>query len=122
MDLVAELTELVADEARVTASEAVLEQHGQDLSYHPPQLPDVVVFAATTAEVSAVLTFANGHGVPVVPFGAGSSLEGHVIPIRGGISLDLTLLDRIVELSPADLTATVQAGVMRSTLNAAAGE
>jgi D-lactate dehydrogenase (cytochrome) len=122
MDLVAELTELVADEARVTASEAVLEQHGKDLSYHPPQLPDVVVFAASTAEVSAVLAFANGHGVPVVPFGAGSSLEGHVIPIRGGISLDLTLLDRIVELSPADLTATVQAGVMRSTLNAAAGE
>src|SRR5438132_759614 len=87
MDLVAELTELVADEARVTASEAVLEQHGQDLSYHPPQLPDVVVFAASTAEVSAVLAFANGHGVPVVPFGAGSSLGGHARKSSAGYDL-----------------------------------
>jgi D-lactate dehydrogenase (cytochrome) len=121
MDLVGELRMVIADEARVTTSESVLEQHGRDLSYHPPHLPDAVVFATSTEEVSAVIRFANERAVPLVAFGAGSSLEGHVIPVGGGISLDLTPMNRIVELSAPDLTATVQAGVMRSALNEAAG-
>jgi D-lactate dehydrogenase (cytochrome) len=116
-DLVAGLRALVAEEARVSTSPSVLDHHGRDLSYHPPSLPDVVVFPVSTEEVSAVLRFANEHGVPVVPFGAGSSVEGHVIPVRGGISLDLTRMDRILAVYPEDFTAVVQPGVMRNALN-----
>ncbi|HEY2541953.1 MAG TPA: FAD-linked oxidase C-terminal domain-containing protein [Gaiellaceae bacterium] len=105
----------------VSTAESVLDQHGADLSYHEPHRPDVVVFAETTEEVSAVLAYANAAGVPVVPFGAGTSLEGHVIPLHGGISLDLTRMNAIVAMRPADLTATVQAGVTRLQLEAAAG-
>lgn len=117
MDLVAALHEIVGDEARVSTSPSVLEQHGGDLSYHAPRLPDVVVFPASTEEVGAVLRFANGHRVPVTAFGAGSSLEGHVIPVRGGISLDLMRMDRILDFRPADFTVVVQPGVMRGKLN-----
>jgi D-lactate dehydrogenase (cytochrome) len=117
----ADLLRLVPDESRVSEVGSVLEQHGADLSYHEPHLPDVVVYPESTAEVSAVLAYANGAGVPVVPFGAGTSLEGHVIPLHGGISLDLTRMNRVVAVRPDDLTATVQAGVTRSQLEAVAG-
>jgi D-lactate dehydrogenase (cytochrome) len=69
-----------------------------------------------------VLALADGLGIPVTPFGAGSSLEGHVIPVHGGISLDLSRMNRVLDLSPADLTATVQPGVTRSALERAAAE
>jgi D-lactate dehydrogenase (cytochrome) len=121
-DLPAALVELLGDERRVSTSASVLEQHGQDLSYHGHRAPDVVVFPETTKEVAGVLAWANGERVPVVPFGAGTSLEGHVIPVQGGISLDLTRMDRVLEIASADLTARVQAGVMREALNRAAGE
>jgi len=117
----AELLQLVPDESRVSTSESVLQQHGEDLSYHPPHEPDVVVFAETTEEVADVLRFANERGIAVTPFGAGTSLEGNAIPLRGGISLDLTRMTRILEVRPDDLQADVQAGVPRSALNAAAG-
>ena len=120
-DLRAGLLRLVPDESRVSQVESVLDQHAGDLSYHEPHRPDVVVFAESTDEVSDVLAYANDAGVAVVPFGAGTSLEGHVIPLRGGISLDLTRMNRIVAIRPDDLTATVQAGVTRSQLEAAAG-
>jgi D-lactate dehydrogenase (cytochrome) len=122
MDLRTELLRAIPDEARVSTSSSVLEEHGCDFSQHPPKPPDVVVFPESTAEVAAALAFANERGVPVTPFGAGSSLEGHVIPIHGGISLDLTRMDRVLDLRPADLSATVQPGVMRSALARAAGE
>ena len=99
----------------------MLDQHAGDLSYHQPHRPDVVVFPESTEEVAAVLAYADGTGVPVVPFGAGTSLEGHVIPLHGGISLDLTRMSGVVALRPDDLTATVQPGVTRSQLEAAAG-
>jgi D-lactate dehydrogenase (cytochrome) len=120
-DLRAGLLRLVPDESRVSEVESVLDQHGADLSYHEPHRPDVVVFAESTEEVSAVLAFASEAGVALVPFGAGTSLEGHVIPLHGGISLDLTRMNRIVALRPDDLTATAEAGVTRSQLEAAAG-
>jgi D-lactate dehydrogenase (cytochrome) len=116
-----DLLHLVPDEARVSEVESVLDEHAADLSYHEPHRPDVVVFAETTAEVSAVLAYANAEGVPVVPFGAGTSLEGHVIPLHGGISLDLTRMNAIIAVRPEDLNATVQAGVTRSQLEAATG-
>jgi len=120
-DLRAELLRLVPDEKRVSVVESILDQHAGDLSYHEPHRPDVVVFAETADEVSAVLAYANASGIPVVAFGAGTSLEGHVIPLHGGISLDLTRMNAVVAVRPQDLTATVQAGVTRSQLEAAAG-
>jgi D-lactate dehydrogenase (cytochrome) len=117
----ADLLDLVGDERRVGDGDSVLDQHAADLSYHPPHRPDVVVFPESTAEVSSVLAYASRAGVPVVPFGAGTSLEGHVIPLEGGISLDLTRMNTIVALRPDDLTVTVQPGVTRSQLEAAAG-
>ena len=105
----------------VNDGESALDQHGADLSYHPAARPDVVVYPESTEEVAAVLAYAHDARVPVVPFGAGTSLEGHVIPLSGGISLDLSRLNRIVAVRPEDLTATVQAGVTRLQLEAALG-
>ena len=96
--------------------------HARNLSFHAPHRPDLVVYPGSTDEVALVLAIANEHRIPVTPFGVGTSLEGHVIPVRGGISLDLSRLDRILEISPENLTATVQAGVTRLTLERAAGE
>jgi D-lactate dehydrogenase (cytochrome) len=121
LDLREELLRIVPDERRVSTSESVLAQHGDDLSYHPRRDPDVVVFAESTAEVSSVLAFANERRVPVTPFGAGTSLEGHVIPQAGGISLDLSRMDAVLEVRADDMHAVVQAGVPRSKLNEAAG-
>jgi D-lactate dehydrogenase (cytochrome) len=117
VSLLADLGSLVA----VNAGDSALEQHGADLSYHPPARPDVVVYPESTAEVAAVLEYADRERIPVVPFGAGTSLEGHVIPLSGGISLDLNRLNAIVAVRPEDLTATVQAGVTRLQLEAALG-
>jgi D-lactate dehydrogenase (cytochrome) len=102
---------------QVTVVESELQRHGTDESSHPPVLPDAVVMARSTEDVVTVLKLANEHRVPVVPFGVGSSLEGHVLPVLGGISLDLSGMDRILEVRPDDLVAVVQAGVCRVPLN-----
>jgi D-lactate dehydrogenase (cytochrome) len=120
-DLRAQLLRLVPDERRVSDGESALEQHAADLSYHAPHRPDVVVWPKSTEEVASVLEFADAEGVPVVPFGAGTSLEGHVIPLHGGISLDLTRMNEIVAVRAGDLSATVRSGATRSQLEAAAG-
>ena len=96
--------------------------HGVDLTFHEPRRPDLVVYPATTDQVAQVLAIANERRVPVTPFGVGTSLEGHVIPVHGGISLDLSRLDRILEISPGNLTATVQAGVTRMALEHATAQ
>ena len=116
------LVSALGDERRVTAGESELDLHGADLTYHAPRRPDLVVYAETAAEVAAVLRLANERRVPVVPFGAGTSLEGHVIPVRGGISLDLTRMNRVRSIQPADLVAVAEAGVTRGALNAAAAD
>ena len=117
-----DLLRLIPDEARVSSGESILDLHGADFSLHPPHRPDAVVFPESREEVSRVLAFADERGIPVVPFGAGSSLEGHVIPVRGGISLDLTRMNRVLAISTGDLTASVEAGVTRSQLNREAGQ
>ncbi|MFN6955740.1 MAG: FAD-binding oxidoreductase, partial [Acetobacteraceae bacterium] len=103
---------------RLSTAEALREQHsrGEDLS--KPVLPDAVAFALTTEEVSRLLAICNAHGVPVVAFGAGTSLEGHVTPWRGGISLDLSRMDRVLEVNEADMDCLVEPGVTRQALNA----
>jgi D-lactate dehydrogenase (cytochrome) len=113
---------VIADERRVLDGDSVLDQHGRDLSQHEPRRPDVVVFPESTDEVARVLGFASAESVPVVPFGAGTSLEGHVIPVAGGICLSLARMDAVLALRADELNATVQPGLTRLALNAAAGE
>ena len=122
MELLAELGDIVPRD-RVTAGREELERHGGGFfTYHARRLPDAVVFPQSTDEVAQVLRFADERGVPVVPFGQGSSLEGHTIPARGGISLDLGQMDKILEIRPKDFLARVQPGVTHGKLNAALKE
>ena len=102
---------------RISINESVLDLHGRDESAFLPVKPSAVVTVQSTEEVSEVLKYCNKHDIPVVAFGAGTSLEGHVLPIFGGISLDLSTMDKILEISPDDLTVRVQAGVKRMALN-----
>ena len=104
---------------RCTTNPTQLEHHGHGESWHAPGAPDVVVFPLSTDEVSAVVRAAARHGAPVVPFGAGSSLEGHVNPVHGGVSLDLSRMNRVLRVSAEDLDATVEAGVTHRQLNKA---
>ncbi|WP_370674664.1 FAD-binding oxidoreductase [Pleomorphomonas sp. PLEO] len=103
--------------ARARDSEAVRGHHGSDESHHPASLPDVVVEPETTEEVAEVVRIAGRYKIPLVPFGAGSGLEGAAIPVHGGISLDTLRLNRILEIREADMIARVEAGVRRQTLN-----
>ena len=114
--LITELTKLLS-EKQVTENPTVLEQHSRDESYHTPHLPDVVVFPKNTQEVSKVMRFAYENGIPITPFGLGSSLEGHVIPYKGGISLDFQLMNKVIEVRPDDFLVRVQPGVTRKQLN-----
>jgi D-lactate dehydrogenase (cytochrome) len=102
----------------VSTAEAVRAQHAIGESYHRAGLPEVVVFPRSTAEVVAVVDVCRAHSTPLVAFGAGTSLEGHVVPLHGGVCLDTTRLDRISRLSVEDLDVTVEAGVTRTQLDA----
>ena len=102
---------------RCSSALAVREQHGRDESPFDVPPPDAVVFCESTDDVAAVVTLAQQHGVPVIPFGVGSSLEGHLLAVNGGISIDLTRMNRVLHVHAEDLTVTVQAGVTRSQLN-----
>jgi len=104
---------------RCSVATAVCEQHGRDESPYPTTPPDVVVFCESTEDVAAVLRLADRHEVPVIPYGVGSSLEGHLLAVQGGVSVDLSRMTAIVQLNPEDLTVTVQAGVTREQLNQA---
>jgi len=103
---------------RCSTALAVREQHGRDESPFDVAPPDCVVFAESAEDVAFVLAIANQHAVPVIPFGAGSSLEGQLLAVQGGISLDVTRMNRILRVDAEDLTVTVQPGVTRHQLNA----
>lgn len=102
---------------QVSTNETVLDQHGRDESAIPPVRPSAVVMPHSTEEVSKVLAYCNQERIPVVAFGAGSSLEGHVLPLFGGISMDLTEMNKVIEIRPDDLLVRVQPGVHRMALN-----
>ncbi len=92
-------------------------RHGTDESWHTPAAPDAVVYPQSTEQAAEVVRACARHGVPIIPFGAGTSLEGHVAALRGGVSVDMTRMDRILELTVPDLDVTVQAGVTRRALD-----
>ena len=102
---------------RLSTNHSIRENHGKDESYHTPQLPDAVVMVHSTEEVSKIVELCAMHKCPVIPFGAGTSLEGQVIPVDGGISLDFTEMNQVLRLSEDDLDASVQAGVTRRQLD-----
>ncbi len=102
---------------RYTTGESACLQHGRDESVHRPAPPDAVVMAESTEEVAAVVRLCAEHGVPVIPYGVGSSVEGHVLAPNGGVSLDLSLMNQILVIHAEDGDATVQAGVTRKQLN-----
>src|SRR5690349_9462639 len=102
---------------RCSTALAVREQHGRDESPIDAPPPEAVVFCESTDDVAAVVKRADQHAVPVIPFGVGSSLEGHLLAVQGGVSIDLSRMNRILSVHPEDLTVTVQAGVTRNQLN-----
>ena len=105
--------------AQVNDSAAVREHHSRGESYHPPAAPDAVCLPRTTDEVVEIVRTSRRFSVPLIPFGAGTSLEGHVHAVRGGISVDLREMNRILRISAEDLDCTVEAGVTRLQLGKA---
>ena len=102
---------------RCSTAAAVCAQHGRDESTYPVTPPDAVVFCESTEDVAAVVALAAEHGVPVIPYGTGSSLEGHLLAVQGGISVDVSRMAAVLQINAEDLTVTVQAGVTREQLN-----
>jgi D-lactate dehydrogenase (cytochrome) len=102
---------------RLATGAALREQHSHGQDSHPPALPDAVAFVESTEEVRRLLALCNDHRVPVTAWGAGTSLEGHVTPVRGGVSLDLGRMTAILDVHAADMDCRVQAGVTRQQLD-----
>lgn len=109
-------------DTRASDAQIVREHHSHGESYHEPRLPDIVCFPKTTAEVSEILKISAATGLAVIPFGAGSSLEGQVNAIHGGITIDLREMNKILKTNVEDLDASVEAGVSRLELNKALRE
>lgn len=103
---------------RFSQSGAERELHGQSETFHRAPPPDAVAWPVSTEEVAAILRICNAHEVPVIGWGAGTSLEGHALAVRGGLVLDMTRMDRLIEVRAADMQATVQPGLTREALNA----
>jgi D-lactate dehydrogenase (cytochrome) len=113
--LLAELKAVFLD--RLSTSMAMREHHGRDESSYDPMLPDAVVFAHTSEEVAAAVRLCNQYRFPIIAYGTGTSLEGHILALQGGLSIDLSQMNQVVAVNPEDLTVTVQAGVTRKQLN-----
>jgi len=107
---------------RLSTAADVRERHGRDVSHHPPAPPDAVAFPETTEEVQAILRICARHATPVVPYGAGTSLEGQVTAPHGGLCIDLGRMRRILALHEQDMDAVVQPGTTRAQLDARARE
>jgi D-lactate dehydrogenase (cytochrome) len=114
-ELIAVLRQRLGD--RLSTSAAICAQHGKDESYHQPHSPDAVAFVHSTEEVADIVGLCARYNTPVVPFGTGTSLEGHVAALKGGICIDLSQMNHILRVGAEDLDATVEAGVTRKQLN-----
>ena len=112
---IAELSATLGD--RLTVNETVRLSHGRGEAFHTEMVPDAVVFPLSSDEIANVVVICARHGVPIIPFGAGTSLEGNVTAPYGGISLDMSRMDVVVEVNASDLDCSVQPGVTREQLN-----
>lgn len=112
---VSALRDLLGD--RLSTGPSILDQHSQDEAYTTPARPDAVAFPETTQEVSAILRICSQHSCPVIPYGIGSSLEGHIVPVQGGITIDTSRMNKVLEVHESDLDAVVEPGVTRVQLN-----
>ena len=113
---IASLHQLLGD--RLSTAASVREQHGKDASYRPPSAPpDAVAFAQSTEEVSEIVKICARHKVPIIPFGVGTSLEAHVAALHGGVCIDLSQMNHILQVNADDLDVTVEAGVTHRQLN-----
>jgi D-lactate dehydrogenase (cytochrome) len=113
--VLAELQALLGE--RVTVSAGISEHHGKDESYFPYAPPDAVVFPESTEEVRDIVNICRRHRVPMIPYGVGTSLEGHILAIRGGVCIDMGRMNQVLAVHEEDLDAVVQAGVTRKQLN-----
>ncbi len=113
--VIASLRQLLGD--RLSLSQAERAHHGKDVSYLAGHAPDAVAYVRSTEEVSAVVEICAAHGVPVVPYGTGTSLEGHIAALEGGVCIDLGRMNQVLRLSSEDMDVTVEAGVTRKQLN-----
>ena len=109
------LKQLLGD--RLSTAASMREQHGKDASYHPCVPPDAVAFAQSTEEVSEIVKVCGRHKVPIVPFGTGTGMEGNVVALRGGVCIDISRMNRILQVSVGDLDARVEPGVTHEQLN-----
>ncbi|MCA0451716.1 MAG: FAD-binding protein [Proteobacteria bacterium] len=112
---IAEIRAVLGD--RLTIAMAVREQHGKGEAYHKPAPPDAVAFVESTEEVVAVVKACAKYRIPVIPFGAGTALEGHTAALHGGICVDVTRMNKVLAVNTSDLDVRVQPGVTRKQLN-----
>ncbi len=113
--VIVELRELLG--GRLSTSDAVREQHGRDESFHELAAPDAVAFAGSSEDVAAIVGVCARHKIPVIAYGTGTSLEGHVQALHGGVCIDLSQMNAILEVNAEDLDCRVQPGVTRKQLN-----
>ena len=103
--------------SRLSTGSSILKTHGRDEAYTTPALPDAVAFPNSTIEVAKIVKICVTHSCPMVAFGVGTSLEGHVVPTQGGISIDTSHMNKVLKIHDQDLNVVVQPGVTRSQLN-----
>ncbi len=113
--LLEKLKPLLGD--RLSVAQAVRQHHGEEMTHYDVCLPDAVAFPESTEEVSQIVTLCHAHDIPVIPYGAGTALEGHFLAVQGGITLDFSRMNRIIDIKPQDMDCTVEAGVTRMQLN-----
>jgi D-lactate dehydrogenase (cytochrome) len=102
---------------RLTTNQTIRDRHGTDESYHAPKAPDAVVFPQTTDDVIDIVNICRDHRTPIIPFGVGTSLEGHIAALHGGVCVDLGQMNAVLSVNPEDLDVTVEPGVTRKQLN-----
>ena len=110
-----ELQSLLGD--RLSVAEDVLASHARDASHHRPRPPEAVAFPDGNPEVVALVEICGRHLLPIIPFGKGTAVEGGVVAVSGGLSVDLSRMNAVLEVNAADLDARVEAGVTRKQLN-----
>ena len=103
--------------ARLSVSDADRDHHAQSETFHRSPPPDAVAWPETADEVSAILAICAEAGISVIPWGTGTSLEGHALPVRGGLTLDLSRMNRVVQIRAEDMQVSVEPGVTREALN-----